>query len=307
MRRHCEGSGQRKLFDRSTLLFGSRALAVTAADEDLPVYAQQVTEAANSLDDDVVWEVVDLLFPKFIAVTDLLTILDALEKHQGADSDYGWRGQRIIQRLSSPADLETLLQGLMTAVGPGRRVEPDGAETSREKRLKPLIQAAASTLMKLTPVNQSNELVVDAAIRLADGRHSPRRFEDKEFYPLLVVSPERRRRGLWRAVEKLQDHPWIKRLGLTNISQLDVVGWSTGLKPEDASWLIEDAREAKTHLERRLAFDALMRVWSDAGSPALCSSAFGRLLPSTKKALSSFAAGSRLGSSQTRKSSLTAK
>ena len=84
---------------------------------------------------------------------------------------------------------------------------------------------------------------------------------------MLVASPERRRRGLWRAVEKLQDHSWIKKLGLTSVFQLDVAGWSAGLKTEDASWLIEDARDAMTPLERRLAVDALMALWRDAGSP----------------------------------------
>src|SRR5713101_8435438 len=50
----------------------------------------------------------------------------------------------------------------------------------------------------------------------------------------------------------------IDALPITSVTQLDIAGWSAGLKQEDVSWLIEDARDAKTGLRRRLAVDALM-------------------------------------------------
>jgi hypothetical protein len=254
--------------DQSTVLAASRALALTCTDKDLQVYAKYFKTAASSMEAAVVWEVIDLLFPKFITVAEVLLILDELEKRQGMDHGFSWRGQTIIQRLSSPADLEALLKVLMNASDP---LEADGGddddEPAGEKRSKPLIQAAASRLLKLTPVDQANQLVIDASMRLAHGRHGPRRFDDEEFYPMLVASPERRRRGLWRAVEKLQNHAWMKKWGLTSVAQLDIVGWSASLRQEDVSWLIEDARDATASLERRLAVDALMSLWRNAGSP----------------------------------------
>ena len=47
--------------------------------------------------------------------------------------------------------------------------------------------------------------------------------------------------------------------------QLDIVGWSSGLREEDVPWLLEDARQGDTSLKRLLALSALMPLWRDSG------------------------------------------
>ena len=124
--------------------------------------------------------------------------------------------------------------------------------------------------MEKTPSRQANPFAVDAAIWLAEGHHHRGgRFEDNTFQEKLTASPERRRDGLWQAVDRLEDHAQLARHGgLVNLYQLAFIGWDPGLKLEDYIWLIEDARQVATPRRRQLAIDGLLGLWRDAGSPA---------------------------------------
>ena len=50
--------------------------------------------------------------------------------------------------------------------------------------------------------------------------------------------------------------------------QIEVFGYSLGLRPEDVEWLLTDATERVAENERRLAINAAMGIWRDAGSPS---------------------------------------
>ena len=93
--------------------------------------------------------------------------------------------------------------------------EPGAAERkkSNEKRPRPLLQAASTAFLKASPRKAIDPLAVDAALRLNGDRMGGYRYEDQEFQLLLHASAERRRIGLWHAVEKLKDHPRLLRIG----------------------------------------------------------------------------------------------
>jgi hypothetical protein len=127
------------------------------------------------------------------------------------------------------------------------------------------LQAASTALLTAIPGKAIDPLIVDAALRLNGDRAGGYRYEDKHFQPLLHASAERRRTGLWHAVEKLKDHRRLQQMGRTDMWQLDIVGWSSGLCEEDIPWLLEDARHGDTRPKRQLALSGLMPLWRDTG------------------------------------------
>lgn len=255
--------------DRSTLLFGARALAVTATDVEIGSFIELTKDASSLANEAVLWETFDLFFPRFLSVDDFLAIVARISTEFGRTRQLRWQGQNVIERLASKTELERLLQGLMRIAVAPVNADNHAIAEPQDRRLAALVQAAASRLIQLTPLREANRTVIDAAIWLTQGRHHPRRFEDEQFLPMLCASAERRRLGLWHAAFTLEHHPSIVRWSetLTNIGQLELAGWSPGLRPEDVTWLLEDARLEGEPLRRRLAIDALLRLWRDANSP----------------------------------------
>lgn len=254
--------------DRTTLLFGVHALAAVGAEAEKKAFASRIVATATTVEDAVLWEALDGLFPSYLGVDAFIAILRSLGTNTGGYRNAGWKAPTMVRRLKTKADLESLISGLLRLLGDGFDYEDEKPEPKASKELIPILQAAASTLVRLVPMRQANQLVIDAAIRIASGEYGQRRFEDETFYPALVGSPERRRAGLWRAVETLRAHPFLVRHGLGNVSQLAYLGWSAGLREEDVTWLLEDTQNGATEEVRRIALNGLLTLWRDTGSPA---------------------------------------
>ena len=258
--------------DRNTLVLGIRALGAVGDYADHEALAKDVLSNAEAKESTELWEALDVLWPSHLLVEQFLAVVRVLNRKGDQGEHFGWRGKAMTERLTSRAALKTLVQGLLDMMGsePDDENEDDesGAgerKKANEKRLRPLLQAASTALLKATPRKVIDPLVVDAALRLNGDRSGAYRYEDKDFQPLLHASAERRRIGLWHAVEKLKDHPRLLRMGLTNMWQIDIVGWSSGLREEDIPWLLEDARDGDTPLKRKLALSGLMPLWRDTG------------------------------------------
>lgn len=249
--------------DLTTLVLGIRALGVVGEPSDLEGLAKKVLTNSLSKQPAVLWEAIDVLWPRHISVDGFLSIIRELNE---SAEQFGWRGEGLIRRLESPSGLRALVKGLidMLADEPGQ----DEDKSPDEQRVAPLLlQAAATALLRQSPRKVLDPLLVDVALRLNGDQLSGRRFEDPEFQPLLHASAERRRIGLWLAAEKLKDHPHLRGMSLANMWQLDIAGWSAGLREEDIPWLLEDARRGDTRLKRRLALSALLCFWRDTGKP----------------------------------------
>jgi hypothetical protein len=260
--------------DRTTVVLGIRALGVVGDPADLEALAKDVLANAEGKDPAELWEALEVLWPTHLSVEQFLAVVSVLNGKGDQGEHFGWRGKAMVERLTDRADLKTLVQGLLDMMG----AEPDDEDEddepaaeerkkANEKRLRPLLQAASTAFLKATSRKAIDPLVVDAALRLNGDRAGGHRYEDQEFQPLLHASAERRRIGLWRAVEKLKDDPRLQRMGLSNMWQLDIVGWSSGLREEDIPWLLEDARDGDTPLKRKLALSGLMPLWRDTGKP----------------------------------------
>lgn len=254
--------------DRTTFLYGMRALGSVGGREDRAAIAGRLRTEAKSLDPSGVWEGLSSTFPDYLSIADFVRILRVLAEGEDRSHHFDWRGKQLVEGLKSRAQLKELTEALL----PTAREEDEAAESAkvpraRESKFKPLLQTAALGLLKLLPVRTVDPAIVDAAVQIAADRYTGRRYDEDEFRQLLQASPERRRIGLWRAVELLKDHPRLMKIGLSSIWQLDLVGWSAGLREEDLSWLLEDANDGDTPLKRRLALDGLLSVWREIGKP----------------------------------------
>jgi hypothetical protein len=112
--------GEKSHFENETTLrlLGGRALIATADDSTKRRYAEFVLGHLSELPNALIWDAVDGLFPTFINLDDFLSISGAIDV---CDSDgalgFEWQGPDLVTRIASTADLERLLQGLLSQLG----------------------------------------------------------------------------------------------------------------------------------------------------------------------------------------------
>lgn len=252
--------------DKITPILAVRALGSVGTDDDLQALAQKVAAEFKTLDAGVVWEALDAVFPKHLNIDALVQILDGLEKAGDTAHHFDWRGTQLVDRLRTREQFKQFTKAVLPLVEEHDEEEEDEPKRRGpgDNKFKPLLQSAASGLLKLLPARSIDIDVVDAAVRLASDQYGGRRFDDEAFGAALQASPERRRIGLWRAVELLKDHKRVHN-GLTNLWQLEFAGWPAGLREEDIPWLLEDARDGDTPIKRQLALTGLLPLWRDHG------------------------------------------
>jgi hypothetical protein len=179
-----------------------------------------------------------------------------------------WHGPKLIERLSSQADLERLLEGLLKQLG-GTVSVGDRETTEQEKVYFPMIAAAADRILELCPVDQAPVSAIDAAARLGESIRASRsaRKVVGGVNTELQRSPARRRLAFWRFIERLVGHRMLGGRDIEALWDLQFLGWSVNLSVEDIDWLLNDGLERATNHERRLAINTAMTIWRNAGSP----------------------------------------
>lgn len=255
--------------ERHTSIVAGRALMVTADDTTKNQYAKYVKANCGKLSATVVWDAIEKLFPRHIAIGDLLIILSLVNV---TDRDGGlgldWHGPKLIERLSSRNDLEHLLQALLTQLG-GTVAAGDREQTNREKAYFPMIAAAAHRLLELCPVDQAPMPAIDAAARLGESARTsrPAREVTGDVIAELQRSSARRRCAFWHFAERLAGHRMLGGRPIDSVWDLQMLGWSIRLSIEDLDWLLTDGPEHLADNERKLAVNTAMMIWRDANSP----------------------------------------
>jgi hypothetical protein len=104
--------------ERDLGIMAGRALMAAGNDAAKARYAAFVKANCQNLPNTAVWDALEHLFPRHLSVDDLLLIMSQVDV---TDSDGGlgldWHGPKLIERLSSQADLERLVEGLLTQLG----------------------------------------------------------------------------------------------------------------------------------------------------------------------------------------------
>jgi hypothetical protein len=253
---------------RYTRIYAARAVAAAGDEAAKRRYVGFLKSNSSTLPNAIVWEAFDDLFPASLDVDDLLEILAKIDL---GNADHGlgftWHGPRLVDRLDTKQDLDRLLHGLLKQLGDE---SPDigHAPDAREEGYFCAIGAAACRLLERCRANEAPNDTIDAALRLGvDRRYGRPLHEPRDVAAELHRTASRRRLALWRAAERWNRHR--RFLGQTIVSphQIEVLGYPLGLRPEDIDWLLADATERVAENERRLAINAAMGIWRDAGSP----------------------------------------
>jgi hypothetical protein len=255
---------------RHDQVVAGRAFMATADDAKKVGYAAQIVRECASRPPTVVWDTVETLFPSVLGIDDLLAILSRVDV---TDRDGGvgfqWQSPELIGRVDDPADLERLLVGLLALIGP----EPDDSRPNRDEREEAFLAAigsAAHRLLLRTSPDTASAATIDAASRI--GRHS--RFGRGSLWDKvgdagaeLRKTSARRRLAFWRATERMRGHRYLQQQPVQHPWQMEILGWSPGLTPEDVDWLIADGPTREAEHQRKLAVNAALYIWVHAGRP----------------------------------------
>ena len=242
----------------------------TANRAEKACYASQIMRDCAVAPPTVVWDAVEASFPSILSVDALLIILARINV---TDRDGGigtpWLNLKLFERIAHAGDLERLLVGLLALIGP----EPDDDQPSRNKREETLLTAigsAASSLLARTRLDAASSATIDAAIRI--GRHT--RFGRGSLWDNVgdvgaesVRALLRRRLAFWRAAEIIRGHRYLRGHPLRYIWQIETLGWLSGLMLEDIDWLLADGLTREFEDERKLAVNAALQIWTNAGKP----------------------------------------
>ena len=253
--------------DRNARLavFAGRAMMVTADDGGKKRYAEFVKNNCATLPITVVWDAIDQLAPHLLNVDDVLTILSSVDV-SNSDGGLGldWHGPKLIERISSRIDLETLLRCLLLNLGETVSAG-DREETAREKAVFPIIAAAAQKVFELCSDNEAPAVALDAAVRL--GGHT-RIWRDAQqgrgdLTAKLQKSAARRRLAFWHFAERLAGHQMLGGSAIDSFWDLQMLGCSMSLYAEDIDWLLADALSRASPSERQLAINTAMMIRRD--------------------------------------------
>jgi hypothetical protein len=254
--------------DRRISIVAGRALMAAGDEATKARYGAFIKANCANLPNTVVWDALEPLFPRHLGIDDLLHVLSRIDV---TDSDGGlgldWHGPKLIERLTSQAELEGLVDALLTQLG-GSISAGEREETGREKVYFPMIAAAADRILELCPIDQAPIPAIDAAARLGKSIRTSRsaRKVAGDVTTELQKTPARRRLAFWRFVECLAGHPMLGGRDIESLWDLQYLGWSVKLSVEDIDWLLADGLERVPDHERRLAINTAMAMWRSAGS-----------------------------------------
>jgi len=254
---------------RYTRIYAARAVAAAGDEAAKRRYVGFLKSNSSTLPNAIVWEAFDDLFPAPLDVDDLLEILAKIDV---GDADHGlgftWHGPRLVDRLDTKHDLELLLRGLLKQLGDEPqeiRLAPD----AREEGYLCAIGAAACRLLERCRANEAPSDTIDAALRHGVYRRYGRSVhEPRDITAELHRTASRRRLAFWRAAERWNQHKRFRGQTIVSPHQIESLGCPLGLRQEDIEWLLTDATERVAENERRLAINAVMDIWRDAGSPS---------------------------------------
>jgi hypothetical protein len=253
--------------DRSTLIYGVGALVAIADDAQLGRLGNLVKSDTAKLPGQFLWTALGRLVPQYISVDELLGILSELSTEQ-RDEHYGLQihGPELVARLTARADVERLLIGLMSLMGPPA---PPGTfqKTDAEEALTPGVSAAARRLLELARPNEAPEAAIDATLRLGEDRLYRQSGKNADLQAALHTSAGRRRAAFWRAAEQFTGHFMLSGRPVTNTTQLEILGWSPRLRREDLDWVLSDFQAHSSDAARLLALDAALNIWRNSDKP----------------------------------------
>jgi hypothetical protein len=259
------------IVNRRTSIAAGRAVMAAGDETQKKQYADFVKANCAALPETAVWDALDKLFPDCLSVADFLYILSRVDV-TASDGGLGldWHGPKLLERMNTPAALESALTGLLSQLG-GTVAADDRKISKREQVYLSLIAAAAHRLLELSPVDQApSAAIAAAAARLGEsGRRSrsSTRKTTSDVNDELQRSAARRRLAFWGVAERLAGHHLLGSRPIESLWDMQMLGWSVDLSVDDIDWLLKDGPTREAEHERQLAINTAMTIWRNASSP----------------------------------------
>ena len=151
-------------------------------------------------------------------------------------------------------------------MGPAAPAGDPYEESDAEKAFRPSIAAAALRLLEIAGPNEAPDAVIDAVLRLGEDRRQRERNPDLR---AAVHISAARGAALLSGARSIDSLVTTSCAGapLTNTTQLEILGWSPGLRREDLDWVLSDLEKRTSDNARRLALDAALIIWRDNDKP----------------------------------------
>jgi DNA-binding transcriptional regulator YiaG len=255
--------------DEVTKVILGRALLSVGRPEAKARYAKRMLQDAPQLDKYTLWEALVELFPSYISLVELIEVLKRLARDNAGLADaLDENGAKLVEQLTSRADLTVLLKELLDLLG-GRFGRLAHQPTAEEERYSSTIRAVGRKILELSPDDAADELVLDAALRVTErhDRQARNRPDSRSITALLHKTSARRRAAFWHAASRLSGHPELYGRTLEHYWDMEILGYNPGLGLDDLNWLIADAYSRTNAAEKRLAVFTAVHLWRSAGSP----------------------------------------
>ena len=257
--------------DRYTAIVAGRALLATGDDDAQLAYATFIKRECASILTTVVWEAVESLFPRLIGVEELLAILAVIRlgDDEGGGFNLDWNGAKLVERVTSTADLTRLIEGLLRQLGSEPRGAGADEPSPKDEQYATPLAAAAQRLLERSAASAAPEAAIDAVLRIGSRRFDRAERRNKkgaDAVEELHRTPERRRAAFWRAADHLGG-AMPNGSALLSLFQMRFLGWPPGLVLDDIDWLLADGPTRERASERRLVINAALDLWATAGQP----------------------------------------
>ncbi|HEX3664504.1 MAG TPA: hypothetical protein VHU23_04640 [Rhizomicrobium sp.] len=254
--------------DTLTRTFGGRVLLAVSSDAIRTKYAAKVASSPRAFPSSALWDALENMFLQEIGVADLFKILDELEV--GAEKDaqgFSHYGPKLVEKATARRDIELLLAESLKRLGPPVD-EHRHEESPLEEAYRPAILTAAGKALGLAGQNEIPPDVIAAAFRLGERQRFRNRDESlSKFTNELRSTSARRRLMFWQAQSYFSDSKMMHGSPLTNVAQLEFLGWRPGFQLEDVEWLLADLKAAESDDDRALALNAALHIWRDNERP----------------------------------------
>ena len=258
------------LSDPGTLYLAGQALLAAGDPDQRRVYAEHIKRHAGEVPNEVLAAAIEALFPDFIDIEDLVAMFASGVLQDDSDSGHSlkWSCASLASRISSPADLDRLMRGLLgldAATAPRDHMLPG----EKNDTLELLLAAAADRRLAVSRPDEAPEVAIDVVLLFSEQLGIPRSSNDNldKAVRRLHGSMERRRAVFWRAAQTLSTSRTLQGKRPESLHEMAYAGWHPGLQPVDLEWLLEDGPSRESPSEQRLAASAAMDLWAGQGRP----------------------------------------
>lgn len=244
----------------------ARVLAAIGTPAGLNAYRVFLLANRSRIDHDTLWVAVDELFPAFLSVEDLITLMADLTRKESAHANgIDFYGPKLAGRINETGHALALLRHLISIAPQCLGDIPSFEFEQIEARINTMRALAIRILdlgSSLPPVEIFDLQLWLDHLALS---HPFNNFAEFDLGARLSAAPRFRQAWLWRAAEKYSALPQAATEPLSGVWQFSEFAYYPNFGEADIAWLFSDLANRPALADKLLALDALLRIWNSGG------------------------------------------